>query len=194
MKPKIGIDLDDTVLDLVGALVLFHNTFYGTNLTRADYLSHKFHKVWGCTGEEAIRRVSQFYTTEYFENIKPISGAIDAIDFLAKQNYLEAITARPTDIKEKTGRQVKTYFGNNFDGIYYSSNFFTKTQNDGTKLEICQRRGISTMIEDVLEYAMQFADTGIKVLLFGNYPWNQNGNLPSNIIRVKNWTEAREAV
>lgn len=190
---KIGIDLDDTALDFVGALALFHNAFYGTNSTRADYKSHKFHEVWGCNGEEAIRRVSQFYTTEYFDNIKPVSGAVEAIDFLAKENYLEAITARPTSIKEKTERQVKTHFGNNFDGIYYSSNFFTKTINDGTKLEICLRKGVSTMIEDVLEYAMQFANTDIRVLLFGNYPWNQNGHLPLNIIRVKNWAEAREA-
>jgi len=190
---KIGIDLDDTALDLIGALVLFHNAIYGTNLTREDFKSHKFHEIWGGTGEEAAKKVDYFYQTKYFDEMQPIPGAVEAIDLLAQGTNLEAITARPIAIREKTERQVRTHFGNNFSEIFYSSNYFTKVQNDGTKLEICLRRGVSVMIEDVLEYAMQFANTNIKVLLFGNQPWNQNGYLPSNIIRVKNWKEAREA-
>lgn len=192
MKPKIGIDLDDTAFDLVGALIQFNNECYGTNLTRADFKSHRFEEVWGGTREETIRKIDYFYETKYFSNMKPLLGAVEVIHSLAQENYLEAITARPTIIKEKTERQVQTYFGNDFDGIFHSSNFFTKLQNDGTKLEICVREGISIMIEDVLEYALQFANTGIRVLLFGNYPWNQNGSLPSNIIRVKDWKEVLE--
>jgi uncharacterized HAD superfamily protein len=187
MKQKMGIDLDDTAFDLVGALILFHNATYETKLTRADFYSHKFEKVWGGTHEETIRKIDYFYETKYFSNMKPIPGAIEVIHSLAQENYLEAITARPIIIKEKTERQVRTYFENDFDKIFHSSNFFTNVQNDGTKLEICVREGISIMVEDVLEYALQFANTGIRVLLFGNYPWNQNGSLPPNIIRVKDW-------
>jgi uncharacterized HAD superfamily protein len=183
-----GIDLDDTCLDLTGALILFHNATYGTNLTREDFTSHKFHRIWGGTPEEALEKVEYFYTTQYFEEMKPIPGSVRAISLLAQKGRLEAITARPTTIKEKTEKQVRTHFGNNFDKILHSYNHFTKVQNDGTKLEICLRERVSTMVEDTLEYAMQFANIPtIRVLLFGDYPHNKNGSLPSNILRVKDW-------
>lgn len=191
-RQRIGVDLDDTSFDFIGALILFHNAVYGTYLKKEHFLSHRYHNVWGGTGEEASKKVDYFSTTKYFDKMQPIFGATEAISLLARDRDLMAITARPKNIKEKTAWQVRKHFGNNLNPIFHSYNHFTKVPNDGTKLEICLRENISAMIEDSLEYALQFADTGIKVLLFGNYPWNQNGRLPSNISRVENWKEVLE--
>jgi uncharacterized HAD superfamily protein len=194
MNEKIGVDLDDTAFDFVGALILFHNAVYHTNLTFEQFTSHRFSEIWGGTGEEAVRKVAYFSRTKYFEEMQPILGAVEAIAMLAQDKYLDAITSRPADLKERTARQVTTHFGNNFERIFHSYNHFTEIQNEGTKLEICLRENISIMIEDSLEYAMQFANTDIRVLLFGDYPWNQNGTLPSNILRVKTWKEVLEKI
>jgi hypothetical protein len=36
------------------------------------------------------------------------------------------------------------------------------------------------------------AEAGVDGLLFGNYPWNQSKELPSNVRRVANWAEVKE--
>ena len=55
-KPNkvMAIDLDDTVLDLNGSLIEFHNLKYGTSLKYEDIDSFDLAKIWGCTHEESI--------------------------------------------------------------------------------------------------------------------------------------------
>lgn len=189
-KRKIGFDLDDTTFNFIDNLILFYNDLYSTNLRREQFREYRFSNVCGGTMEEAIRIVDTFYTTKYFERMQPLPGAVEVASLLSQDDCLEAITARPTSIKERTEWQVRTHFKDNFSKIFHTSNHFTGAKNDGTKLEICLREGISVVVEDSLEYAMQFVNTGIKVLLFGNYPWNQNGSLPADITRVENWMGA----
>jgi len=186
-KRKIGIDLDDTAFNFMDALILFYNSVYHANLKREQFKIYRFSDVWGGTMQEAIQKVDDFYATKYFEEMQPLPGATEVISLLSQDNCMEAITARPTSIKERTEWQVRIHFQDGFSRIFHTYNHFTGAKNDGTKLEICLREGISVLIEDSLEYAMQFANTGIRVLLFGDYPWNQNGSLPTNITRVENW-------
>ena len=55
---KIGVDLDDVLIDLNRSLSLFHNAKFGTTYDIEDVRSFELEKVWNCTTEEMIRRVN----------------------------------------------------------------------------------------------------------------------------------------
>jgi uncharacterized HAD superfamily protein len=140
--------------------------------------------------EESIRKVNDFQRSEYFKQIIPLTDSLDAIKVLSQKNRLFIITARPSFVREETERWVDQFFNGNFSGIFYSSNHYSGEPGK-QKSEICKDLGVSVMVDDSLDYLVQCAAGGIKGVLF-DYPWNQNGHLPPQITRVKNWQEALE--
>ncbi len=77
----IGLDFDDVLMEFNGALCLFHNAQYGTSLTRADITSHHLKETWGCTQEEVIRRVNEFYRSLEHDLASPVVGAVEVLPF-----------------------------------------------------------------------------------------------------------------
>ena len=192
---RIGIDLDDTLVDFNSALREWHNEVYGTSLRRDDFKSYSLNETLGETEEEISQKMNNFYKSAYFENIQPIAGAIAAIEELSQEDELFSITSRPDFLNEKTIRDLDKFFPNKFSDIIHSINHYSKRKNSGKlKVEICRDLRASRLIDDSLEYIMQCLGTEIKGLLFGDYPWNQLNGLPTNIIRVKNWREALEKI
>jgi len=190
---KIGIDLDEVLADFNSGLIEWHNQKYNTSLQSKDFTSYFFNRVWGGTIEEAIQKVSDFHYSNYFRKLAPIKNSVDVISILSRENDLFVITSRPDFIQEETNRWINSFFEKKFKGIFYSSNHYSKATNSGkTKLQICRDLGVSVLIDDSLNYISQCAFTEVKGLLFGNYPWNQNGNLPANIFRTNNWKEVLE--
>jgi 5'(3')-deoxyribonucleotidase len=192
-KERIGIDLDDVLANFIDALMLYYNQTCRTNIKKEQVQSFSFQEIWGGTLEERIKRVSEFFDTIYFDNMQPIEGSQEAIDILANSNDLFLVTSRSLSVKEKTENWLNEFFKDKFKGIFYSSNHYSKAENSGkTKSQLCSELGISVLIDDSLDYVLQCPPAGIIGILFGDYAWNQNGNLPEGIIRVKNWTEALE--
>ena len=190
-RRKIGIDIDDVLLDFVGTYVLFHNQTYKTNLKKEDFRTYSFNYARGGTMKQAVNSVKQFYSTSFFKEMKPLSGSVEAINRLKQEYDLYNITSRPDYIFEETVEQIKKHFGNSFLEIYFSSNHYTGRKNSGkSKAEICLQKGISKLIDDSLEYALECAKEGIDALLLDT-PWNQNGE-HERINRVKNWNEILE--
>jgi uncharacterized HAD superfamily protein len=194
MTEKIGIDLDDVLVDFNGALRRWHNDIYKTSLKLEDFKSYFFNETWGGTIQETIDKVGLFNHSRYYETISPIEGAVWAINSLLKiGKEPNIVTSRADFLRESTEKMLKFYFKKQSMNIFYSSNHYSGRENSGkTKPEICLDNKIPLIIDDSLEYAMQCAEKGIRVLLFGDYPWNQNGNLPANVVRVKNWKEVLE--
>lgn len=193
-RRKIGVDLDDTLVDFTGAFILYHNEIYKTNLRREQFTSLSFNRVLGVTPKEANKRVNDFYGTEYFRKIQPILGSVEAVKTLAQEDDLYIITSRPEFLRKETSQLQEQYFQTIFLEIFYSYNHYAKHGDIGkSKPEICLRLGISKLIDDSLEYAKQCAERGIEVILFGdNNFWNQDRQLPPNVLRAKNWKEALE--
>ncbi len=193
---RIGIDLDDTLVDFNSALREWHNEECRTSLRRDDFKSYSLNETLGETEEEINQKMNDFYNSGYFENIQPIPGAIAAIEKLSKREELFLITSRPDFLNEKTIESLNRFFPGKFLDIIHSINHYSKRKNSGkSKVEICRDLGASRLIDDSLDYIMQCLETGeVRGLLFGNYPWNQLNGLPTNIIRVKNWREALEKI
>lgn len=192
-KERIGIDLDDVLANFIDGLMLYHNQTYGTSIRREEVQNFSFGDIFGGTLEERVKKVKDFFETNYFDNLLPIEDSQESINYLALSNELFIVTSRPIFIKEKTERWLNKFFTDKFSGIVNSSNHYSKAENSGkTKAQLCRELGISVLIDDSLDYILQCPSTRIKGILFGNYPWNQNGNLPLGIARVKNWKEALE--
>jgi len=188
---KIGIDLDDVLADFHTGIMNYHNKVYGTSLKEKDFTTYLFNRIWGGSLQEAIQKVNDFHHSNYSEEISPISNSVESVNSLSKENELFVITSRPEFMKEKTEKWIKKFFGNSFSGIFFSSNHYSKAGGK-PKSQICKELEVSLLIDDSLDYINQCPTIGIRGILFGDYPWNQNGNLPENVVRVKNWKEVLE--
>ena len=182
---KIGIDMDEVVVEFFRYFLDFYNQKSGKNFQYEDWHSYNFWEVFGGTKEEAIGLVEEFYETEFFDNLEFIFGAEKSIKELYKNHNLKIITARPKKLKEKTERFLDKYFSEENIEVIYSKDGYEEHLDKG---EICKSRGVELMIEDHKNYALSCTEKGINVLLFDK-PWNQNNgaDLPKEVIRVRGW-------
>lgn len=189
---KIAIDIDEVQFEFMNPFAKWHNKTHNTNWNPNDLISYNMWETWGGTKEEAIQKVFQFYNTNDFSNLKPISGAFNAISTLSKEFQICNITARPLIVKEKTIQALNKHFPMiKEDNVYFASNFYEN--GNGKKSAICKQVNASMMIEDSLEYAIDCASNGIFVILL-NRPWNRSETLPENIIRAQTWEEVPKIV
>lgn len=191
---NLGLDMDDILAEFVDGFLQFHNDLYGTTVRKKEMFTYHFEDVVGITKDQIEERLLQFYTTDYFQNIKPVSGAEKGIDELAQSHELAVITARPYIIRLETERWLNQYFSNCFASIDLTNQFQYRDQgNKRKKSEVGKERGIQMMVEDNPKHADDCASQGIPVLLL-DYPWNQTVELPENIKRVHSWREIVEEI
>lgn len=186
---KIGVDMDSVLADIIPLLDLFHNENYKTSISNESHTDYNLSTIWNCSGEEVIRRIYEFYQSTYFDKILPIKGAKKNIDMLSRKHTLILITSRPFHIEEKSRSWLNTHFHGAFTKIIHTNQVSQKHESKKRKSEICLEEGIDVMVEDHLDYALDCAQAGIKVLLLP-MPWNVNNKLEhSNITRVADWSE-----
>jgi 5'(3')-deoxyribonucleotidase len=189
-KTKIAIDNDDTLLDFNEAVRLFHNANYDTNYQSIDVKEFALEKVWGCDFDEAFRRISEFWQTEYFNNMQPVSGAFEAVNVLKEKYDLFVLTARPEEVAIETKLAIKKHFPDLFTDVHFAPAFGAGQRK--TKVEVCKELGIEVIIDDGIHNLELCAKEGIKCFMFER-PWNMQHSKTEleekGIIRVKNWTE-----
>lgn len=192
---NIGVDIDEVLAELTEAFLKYHNHTYETKLKKKDMFSYSYHEVIGDTEEEMKQKILKFFNTDFFHNIKTVSGAKRAIALLAKEHQLSVITARPHIIRPQTEQLITHHFPKHFSTINLTNQWHGEGQKR-SKSEVCKEKNIAVMIEDSLYHARDCAAQGIYVLLvdFG-YPWNQvSEKLPENIKRVHSWKEITEEI
>lgn len=191
---NIGIDVDEVLAEMVEAFLEYHNHTYGTNYVKKDMFSYSFHKVLGGTEEETKKKILDFFTTDFFYDLKLVAGAKEGIASLAKNYQLSVITARPHLIRQQTEQLIAKHFPNYFSTITHT-NEWHGVGKALRKSEVCTEKNISVMVDDSLKHAIDCASKGIYVLLadFG-YPWNQADRLPKNVKRVHSWEEIVEEI
>lgn len=186
----VGTDMDEVLADLVTPILDYHNLKYGTNLSREDVYSYNFWEVRGGTREQAIRKVCDFYRSEDFKHIKPVTGSQEVTKLLCERHKLVVITSRPNDIYDETMRWINQYFPDRFLEVH-CTNQYTGMDSSKRKSDVCLELKVDVMIEDSLEHAKECASYGVRVLLL-DCPWNQSNDLPPRITRVKSWEEILE--
>lgn len=187
-------DLDDTHNEFVVKLLEWHNSLYGTKYVFEDVRSYDLWHLWGGDRESSIKKVYAFYESKYFDEIKPITGAVDAMDVLDNHdNYV--VTSRPSTLEQKTRSFTDKYFAGKFRDILIT-NGYSLNGHSIKKSVICDRLKADVVIEDSLLNAIECSNGDRLVLLFDK-PWNRSDdNIKSmhNIVRVYSWKEAIEHI
>lgn len=184
---KIGVDLDDVLSQSTPALIKFHNDNYGTDFKIENLKTYKLLTILGSNKERAQKKLSEFHTSSYGREAKPITDARKILQKLKKGNDFYVITARTDDLEVETRRWIKDNYPNIFSEIYLTNEFLKKNPSV-TKKTVCDNLGIDVFIEDNLDYAIECIGPGRKIFLL-DYPWNQTDKLPKEITRVYSWNE-----
>ncbi len=182
---KIGIDLDDVVLDFNNTLMPYHNKKFGTNYQRDDITSFELMELWKCTRKEVLRRIDEFYQSEEHRHAEPVLGVRSALNLLASKYELHIVTSKPELLRLMTEEWLDCNIGQVIHKVHFTNqhtDLFRKTKG-----EFCSDFGIEYFIEDSLEYAVNVASWGIPVCLY-DVPWNQ-GIVKYPIKRVFSWME-----
>ncbi len=182
---RIGIDLDQVLADFTSAFDEFHDTSYGTDFRNNPPTEFYLRNSIDVSEEEELRRVKEFYSTDYFLKMRPLPKSVEAIKILAQDNELYLITSRPEFVKKETCDWINKYFPSCFKDIILTNHYFGGTKK---KSAVCLEKQIDYMVEDMAHYANDCAEAGISTFLITKN-WNKSEKLAKNVTRVDDWAE-----
>lgn len=173
---KIGIDLDDVVIDHIPHLVKYYNKEFNDDL-KADVVTtwqvvNHLPAFNGC--EKTFYEMwDRFYATEDFVNLPPIPDALKSIGELNKRHKIYFITARNPSLSSSTYDWMIRH-----NLIQYPIYFYKNKGYLGKKL------GLDIHIDDGTHNIESVVNEGITGLLYSQ-PWNQD----SKFTKFKNWND-----
>ena len=184
---KIGIDLDGVTVNIMDQILAFYKYRTGKSISKEEIHTPHLDDLFGCSKEEKIKIVQEFYESKYFDASLPCPGAIETLSKLKKDNDLYVITSRWGIGKEKTPNWIEK----NLKGLI-SNIFFTSEHYEGglKKEEVCKKYLINLHLEDDPNVALKCAKLDIPIFLF-DYSWNR-GLSHKKITRVSSWPEVLE--
>ena len=88
-------------------------------------------------------------------DIQPVTGAKEKLQqWKSEGKKLIVVTARATQIKERTIERINQYFPDLFDD-YVFANIHMK--NEVPKSELCKQAGIQIMVEENLDFSAELS-------------------------------------
>jgi uncharacterized HAD superfamily protein len=184
---KIGCDVDDVTVEFVPSYLEAYKKRYSKEFREEDIYSFDLWKPLGISKEAAIELNMELFNSPVYDNLNLVEGAKKGLGQLAEKNELFLMTARPSYAEEKTRNYFKKRFPEVDLPIYFTGDFF-----DGTpkKSDLCKKIGITLIIEDNWEIALDCLEKNIGVLLY-DHPWNKcfEDTKHKNIKRVYDWEE-----
>jgi 5'(3')-deoxyribonucleotidase len=195
-KPILAIDIDDVLAANAAGFVKFSNERWGTNLRVEDYDEH-WANVWKLDEEEVAKRAIELHESGAIGEFDHFPDAVEVLRELASEFTIIAVTARRRMVEKETRVWIDKYFNGilediRFAGFYDDANVHVDIKRSSTKTEILKSIEAKYFIDDQLKHCLSAAETGIDVILFGDYAWNQNDALPVNVTRCATWYDVRE--
>ncbi len=192
MKKKlvIAVDLDDVLSFTAEGWVAYTNETWGTNLTTDDY-DEDWVKVWNVELTEALKRREMVFASGIISKIYHRNDAKPVLKQLAIKYRLVVVTSRLEIVRTETLAWLNRHFTKIFDEVTFTG-FYDGTGREAvksTKADLLKEIGADYLIDDQPKHCLSAAEVGIKVLLFGDYKWNQVDALPAGVVRVKDWPE-----
>jgi uncharacterized HAD superfamily protein len=193
LKSIIAVDIDDVLADHAQQFVDFSNKRWETNLTVDDYDEH-WAAMWKLDRTEALARADDFFRSGVIAQYNHANDALPVLTRLSRKYHLIVITSRRLQIEKESRAWIASHYPGVFSEIHFSGiwdKIDDKTHLQ-TKAEICQKFGVTYLIDDQLKHCIAAAKNSMKGLLFGEYIWNQSAELPKNVVRVKDWEAVEE--
>lgn len=190
----IAVDCDDVLVPTAEQIVAAYNRDYGTQLELKDFYSPASLDTWGTDDEKiAIERVGQFLRSDEHAAMQPNPEAIKAIASLALSHELHLVTGRSDYLEPVTQQTIDTYFHGCFTSIEHTNYF--EGNKKRSKGEVCAALGADVLIDDHIVHGESVLESGLRrVIIFGNYPWNQADGLPEGMVRCNNWPAVIECL
>lgn len=187
---KIGIDIDDTINNASSFWIPTVNKKFHLNLKEADITNYFLENVITHVKPQQIIDFinSQIYLDEFHAQVQPAPFSLSVIKKLKQHCWsIYYISFRAGEIKAKTKDWLKKYgFLKYSSGLCHSELYHS--QNQRSKFTVAQKLKLDYFVDDQKENILEIAQIPTITCFLLNKPWNQ-GKLPSNIIRIKNWRE-----
>lgn len=191
---RICCDADNSLIKTMEAFNEFHNLKYGTSMTISDYYSFDFTQVWNMPEQDVRRDEREFYHTDLYQNVAPLDGAFDAIDYLSQTYEILVMTGRGTDVAHHLPVTLENLFAqHHFHSIHHLGNQVNSALKI-PKWQKCVEGGIPLIIDDYHKTVIHGAENGVHGILM-TAPWNKYVyDLPSTVSRARNWEEVLEII
>ena len=191
-KPIIAIDVDDVLSASAAAFVDFSNERWGTRLTIED-VDEDWAKMWQIDIPAMEARAAEFHQSGVVSSYHKYDEALPVLERL-KNNYdLVVATSRNRRIDIETRDWLNENYPNIFKEIHFSGIFDGDTTDNSvcklTKTDLLLKIGASYIIDDQPKHCFGAADVNLRAILFGDYPWNRDVDLPPGVLRCANGRE-----
>lgn len=189
---KIGIDIDNVIADSYPFFLAKFNEVFTMQIKYEEifdfYFLEKHPKV---NQDKAKELIGKLLVDEQFQlDIPPFVDVLPIISNWKKIGHgVHYITSRPHTTRDLTSQWLKKHGfllpGTTLD-LFNSREHFDKHRKEimDYKKTVAAKRGVHLFIED----SKEIAETMEITVLLLDRPWNQ-GKLPKNVKRVKNWDE-----
>lgn len=191
---RIGLDIDDVIIDFNKGFLEFYNAKYGTSYAPSDRKEYYYHPMFGVTQEDMQKEYDEYTFSHFHISTTPVGGVKDALQKL-KGNQFFLISARPEKKRKVTEEWFEHHLGDLIEihAIHLTGQHRNSVTEVKKKGAIAQELGIDIFVEDAITNAYDVASYGVPVLLFDT-PWNQTDSLPPLITRVYSWNEVVEKI
>tara|TARA_R110000803_G_scaffold65005_3_gene126162 strand:- start:526 stop:1140 length:615 start_codon:yes stop_codon:yes gene_type:complete len=177
----IAVDIDEVLCQFVKPLMKWR----GLKPDVEKYHPYVFSTIMNISEQESQQMVQEFYNTEEFANLTPLSGAQAGIAYLKGRGHrLYAVTGRQSSVRTKTETWLDTHFPYAFDDLVITNSY---TPCEIAKSDICRALNIGIIIDDNLRICMECESQHIRSVNFiGDpiYPWCQD-----NELAVRKWDD-----
>lgn len=190
--PVVGLDHDNTIVDEISVLIEYLST-QGIYVSYEDFNNRLYHEIWGCSEDRAYDLMMSFHETEAFLKLPMFPDVKDGINHLRTLSAPRVLTARPLEQEAITREWYDANLPNVMTGYDFTGHYYKNSS--GIKVgkgEVSAKRNTSIVAEDTLLHAYDCLAHNVPVVLIDR-PWNQ-AELPSGIVRVRNFSEATEVI
>ena len=191
-KPMVALDLDDLIYPFMQSVVPWASQHLNKTLHVDDFFTFNFEEVWGGTREESLAMMEKFFD-EMTEHPAPIEGAVDAITKLSQEFDLSVITSRTDAMRDSTLDWIELHFSGTFIEVHLTNNYVLDDRpSKRRKVEVCKEIEAIALVDDSFINVSEAAAEGIAGILFGDFAWNRNVQLPNGVTRVHDWNEVTD--
>ena len=204
LLPVVAVDVDEVLGAFLAAFCRFVNEHRAAAaaggaaapppLSPSDFASYHFSGALGMGDEEASRLVQLFFRSRHFlRELAPLAGAREVLERHASSFRFVVVTSRSLDIADATREWLDAHFA----GCFAAPPLFGCAYGAGVrrpKSELCRELGAVMLIDDQTAYAREASGAVERVVLFGDYAWNElstadEAALPANVARLRGWPE-----
>jgi len=192
-KKRIAVDIDDVLAAYAEGFVAFSNERWGTNLTVEDYDEH-WAAMWQTDHEETERRAQLINESGIHGRFRHDDTAAAVLRRLKERFDLVVVTARLISNKAVTAVWVERYFEGIFSEVRHAGIWEQDVpdRHTLTKVDVLREVGVDYLVDDQPKHCLAAAEAGMPTILFGDYAWNRNVEVPDGVTRCRDWGEVEE--